>query len=100
VRTPDTLSWTWSLSCPKAVSAWREASCTWREIHQKASAISGNGSSTTSARRQSTPSVIMATTTTSVSVPSKPASMASPAAISTASTSLVARAIRSPVRRV
>ena len=67
---------------------------------QNASPISGNGSSATSARRQSTPSVIIATTMTSVSEPSKPASIASPEAISTASTSFVASAIRSPVRCV
>ena len=60
--------------------------------------MNGNGSSATTPSRQSTPSVIIATTSTSVSVPSKPARKASPAAISTASTSLVASAIRSPVR--
>ncbi len=60
--------------------------------------MNGNGSSATTPSRQSTPSVIIATTSTSVSVPSKPARNASPAAISTASTSLVASAIRSPVR--
>jgi hypothetical protein len=61
---------------------------------QNALAISGNGSSATAARRQSTPSVIIATTSTSVSVPSNAARNASPAAISIASMSLVASAIR------
>ena len=70
----------------------------WLEMRQNASAISGNGSRATAARRQSTPSVMIASTMISVRLPSKPASIASPAAISIASMSLVASAIRSPVR--
>ena len=98
VRTAATVSCTWSFRSEKRSSDARHASCTWREICQNAHAISGNGSSATRPSRQSTPSVIIATTSTSVSVPSNAARNASPAAISTASTSLVARAIRSPVR--
>ena len=65
---------------------------------QKEKAIRGKGSRAMQARRQSTPSIMIPTTITSVMLPSKPASMASPAAISIASISFVASAIRSPVR--
>ena len=67
-------------------------------MRQKASPISGKGSKAMQARRQSTPSSMMPSTISRVKVPSKPASMASPAAISMASMSFVASAIRSPVR--
>ena len=98
VRTPVSVSCTWSFNALNASSERRHAWCTCPEIHQKPSAMNGKGNRANRARRQSTPSDIIATTSTSVWLPSKPASTASPAAISTASMSLVASAIRSPVR--
>jgi len=58
VRTPASVSCTWSLSVPKRSSARRDASCTWREIHQNASAMKGKGSNAMAARRASTPAAL------------------------------------------
>ena len=98
VRTPESVSCTWSLSLPKASSESREASWIWLEMRQNAHAMKGNGSKAAKASRPSTPMPIMAITKIKVKVPSNPASIASPEAISTESMSLVASAIKSPVR--
>ena len=98
VRTPARLSCTCWLRSPKRVSESCAAWCRWLETHQNASPISGNGTSAARPNRQSMARVIIASTSSSVCVPSKPASIASLAACSTASMSFVASAIRSPVR--
>jgi hypothetical protein len=43
VRTPVRVSWTWSLSAEKRFSESVEASCTWLEMRQNASAIKREG---------------------------------------------------------